>query len=223
MNNVLARASCSTRTTSETSMMRFLGKRLAEQELRARPRNDSRSGSCTMKLISRHRTEAVAWREYRRDHRLRADDGRPGIPPPRISQLEEWLTELTGYDAIGLQPNAGSQGELADRCVGGLIAAACRAGDHHRDTCLIPSSAHGTNAASASARWNEGCGSCSAETTGMSTLTTFEPKSLSTATISGGSSCVTDPSSSTGVYEHGIRGDHQCRSRSRRSGLHRRR
>ena len=64
-----------------------------------------------------------------------------------MRQLERWLAAITGYDAVSLQPNAGSQGELA-----GLLA--IRAfhrgrGDHRRDVCLIPSSAHGTNAASA--------------------------------------------------------------------------
>jgi glycine dehydrogenase len=103
-------------------------------------------GSCTMKLNSATEMEAVTWREFGGVHPF-APTTDVGGYLLLISQLEEWLTELTGYDTISLQPNAGSQGELA-----GLLAIRgyhLSRGDHHRDTCLIPSSAHGTNAASA--------------------------------------------------------------------------
>ncbi|GGF26983.1 aminomethyl-transferring glycine dehydrogenase [Subtercola lobariae] len=129
---------------SETSMMRYL-KRLADYDY-ALDRGMIPLGSCTMKLNAATEMEAVSWPEFAGLHPFapRADvEGYLTL----IDQLESWLTEVTGYDTVSLQPNAGSQGELA-----GLLAIRGyhhSRGDDGRTVCLIPSSAHGTNAASA--------------------------------------------------------------------------
>ncbi|MEO6200563.1 MAG: aminomethyl-transferring glycine dehydrogenase [Cryobacterium sp.] len=129
---------------SETSMMRYL-KRLADYDY-ALDRGMIPLGSCTMKLNAATEMEAVSWPEFGGIHPFapRADvEGYLAL----IHQLETWLTDVTGYDSVSLQPNAGSQGELA-----GLLAISGfhqANGDNQRTVCLIPSSAHGTNAASA--------------------------------------------------------------------------
>jgi len=129
---------------SETSMMRYL-KYLADKDY-ALDRGMIPLGSCTMKLNAATEMAAVTWPEFAGLHPFApaADtDGYLGM----ISQLEGWLAEVTGYDEVSLQPNAGSQGELA-----GLLAIRGyhrSRGDVDRIVCLIPSSAHGTNAASA--------------------------------------------------------------------------
>lgn len=129
---------------SETAMMRFL-KRLADRDY-ALDRGMIPLGSCTMKLNAATEMAAVSWPEFARVHPFApADDVRGYLA--LIDQLEGWLAEMTGYDAVSLQPNAGSQGELA-----GLLAIRGyhrSRGDEGRTVCLIPSSAHGTNAASA--------------------------------------------------------------------------
>ena len=129
---------------SETSMLRYL-RRLADADV-ALDRTMIPLGSCTMKLNATTEMEPITWPEFADLH--------PFAPIARtqgygllIADLERWLVEVTGYDAVSLQPNAGSQGEFA-----GLLAISAfhRAnGDSARDVCLIPSSAHGTNAASA--------------------------------------------------------------------------
>lgn len=129
---------------SETAMMRYL-KQLADRDY-ALDRGMIPLGSCTMKLNAATEMAAVSWPEFSRVHPFAPTDDVAGYLV-LIEQLESWLAEITGYDAVSLQPNAGSQGELA-----GLLAIR---GYHHsrgheqRDVCLIPSSAHGTNAASA--------------------------------------------------------------------------
>ncbi len=129
---------------SETDMMRYL-RRLADLDL-ALDRTMIPLGSCTMKLNAVAEMIPVTWPEFGRLHPFAPADQAAGYRQ-LVEELEAALVEITGYDAVSFQPNAGSQGELA-----GLLA--IRAyhrdrGDTARDVCLIPASAHGTNAASA--------------------------------------------------------------------------
>jgi glycine dehydrogenase len=129
---------------TETAMMRYL-RSLADKDL-ALDRTMIPLGSCTMKLNAAAEMEPITWPGFSRQHPFAPASDTPGLRR-LIADLHTWLTDLTGYDAISLQPNAGSQGEYA-----GLLAIAdyhAARGDTHRDVCLIPSSAHGTNAASA--------------------------------------------------------------------------
>ncbi len=129
---------------SETGMMRYL-RNLADKDL-ALDRTMIPLGSCTMKLNAVTEMEAVTWPEFSSLHPFAPADQSAGSRQ-LIAQLSDWLIAITGYDAVSLQPNAGSQGEFA-----GLLAIRNfhdSRGDHHRKICLIPSSAHGTNAASA--------------------------------------------------------------------------
>jgi len=129
---------------SETSMMRYL-RTLADRDL-ALDRTMIPLGSCTMKLNAATEMEAVTWPEFSSLHPFAPADQSKGSRL-LIQQLSKWLVEITGYDAVSLQPNAGSQGEFA-----GLLAIRNyhdSRGDFSRNVCLIPSSAHGTNAASA--------------------------------------------------------------------------
>jgi glycine dehydrogenase len=129
---------------SETSMLRYL-RTLADRDL-ALDRTMIPLGSCTMKLNATTEMEAVTWPEFASLHPFAPVEQTRGSRL-LIDQLSKWLVEITGYDAVSLQPNAGSQGEFA-----GLLAIRNyhdSRGDHGRNICLIPSSAHGTNAASA--------------------------------------------------------------------------
>jgi glycine dehydrogenase len=129
---------------SETAMMRYL-RNLADKDL-ALDRTMIPLGSCTMKLNAATEMEAVTWPEFASLHPFAPADQSQGIRK-LIQQLSDWLVAITGYDAVSLQPNAGSQGEFA-----GLLAIRNfhdSRGDQSRNICLIPSSAHGTNAASA--------------------------------------------------------------------------
>ncbi|MER7447015.1 aminomethyl-transferring glycine dehydrogenase, partial [Microbacterium sp. NPDC097977] len=129
---------------SETAMMRYL-KSLADRDY-ALDRGMIPLGSCTMKLNAATEMASITWPEFAGIHPF-APASDVGGYLDMITQLEAWLAEVTGYDAVSLQPNAGSQGELA-----GLLAIRgyhLANGDTQRTVCLIPSSAHGTNAASA--------------------------------------------------------------------------
>ncbi|MBC7591016.1 MAG: aminomethyl-transferring glycine dehydrogenase, partial [Salinibacterium sp.] len=129
---------------SETSMMRYL-KHLADYDY-ALDRGMIPLGSCTMKLNSATEMEAVTWPEFAGLHPFAPESDVEGYLQ-LIVQLQRWLADVTGYDSVSLQPNAGSQGELA-----GLLAIRGyhrSRGDGDRTVCLIPQSAHGTNAASA--------------------------------------------------------------------------
>jgi glycine dehydrogenase len=129
---------------SETSMMRYL-RTLADRDL-ALDRTMIPLGSCTMKLNAATEMEAVTWPEFSSLHPFAPAEQSAGSRQ-LIKELSDWLIEITGYDAVSLQPNAGSQGEFA-----GLLAIRNyhdSRGDQARKICLIPSSAHGTNAASA--------------------------------------------------------------------------
>jgi glycine dehydrogenase len=129
---------------SETAMLRYLRK-LSDYDY-ALDRGMIPLGSCTMKLNATTEMESVTWPEFADLHPFAPIEDAAGYVK-LIGQLERWLAEVTGYAKVSIQPNAGSQGELA-----GLLAIRGyhRAnGDEDRNVCLIPASAHGTNAASA--------------------------------------------------------------------------
>ena len=129
---------------SETAMLRYL-RRLSDFDI-ALDRSMIPLGSCTMKLNAAAEMEPISWPEFAGMHPL-APAAQAGGYLELIESLELRLARLTGYDAVSVQPNAGSQGELA-----GLLAIRgyhASRGEESRDVCLIPESAHGTNAASA--------------------------------------------------------------------------
>ena len=129
---------------SEHGMLRYL-RRMADRDL-ALDRSMIPLGSCTMKLNATTEMVPITWPEFAGIHPYAPVDQAAGYIE-LISELADYLAAITGYDTVSLQPNAGSQGELS-----GLLAIAAyhrSRGEGHRDVCLIPASAHGTNAASA--------------------------------------------------------------------------
>ncbi|MDO9143663.1 aminomethyl-transferring glycine dehydrogenase [Rhodoferax sp.] len=129
---------------SETGMLRYI-RRLSDFDL-ALDRTMIPLGSCTMKLNATSEMIPITWPEFANIHPYCPDDQRAGYAE-MDEQLRAWLCEATGYAGISLQPNAGSQGEYAGMmAIRGYHEAR---GEGHRNICLIPSSAHGTNPASA--------------------------------------------------------------------------
>jgi len=129
---------------SETAMLRYL-RRLSDRDY-ALDRGMTPLGSCTMKLNATTEMEPVSWPEFSGLHPFAPTTQTEGIRSV-VKDLQAWLCEITGYDAVTLQPNAGSQGEFT-----GLLAIRAyheARGESSRNICLIPASAHGTNAASA--------------------------------------------------------------------------
>jgi len=129
---------------TETEMLRYL-KKLESRDL-SLTTSMIPLGSCTMKLNATAEMFPISWPEISKLHPFAPGEQTAGYMEI-CSQLEEWLAEITGFDAVSLQPNAGSQGEYA-----GLLAIReyhASRGEAHRNVCLIPTSAHGTNPASA--------------------------------------------------------------------------
>ncbi|OZM70102.1 glycine dehydrogenase (aminomethyl-transferring) [Amycolatopsis antarctica] len=181
---------------SETAMLRYL-RGLSDQDY-ALDRGMIPLGSCTMKLNATTEMEPISWPEFAGLHPFAPASDAEGYGE-LVDQLCGWLAEVTGYDSVSLQPNAGSQGELA-----GLLA--IRAyhrgrGDTGRDVCLIPSSAHGTNAASAVlAGMRVVVVACNTE----GNIDTADLKSKVDAHADSLAAIMVTYPSTHGVYEHGI-------------------
>ena len=176
-------------------------------------------GSCTMKLNATAEMMPVTWPEFGRLHPFAPREQAAGLPE-LFQQLERWLAEITGFAAVSLQPNAGSQGEYAGLLV--IRAYHAARGEAHRDVCLIPTSAHGTNPASAVMAGLKVVVGGLRRAAATSTSPTSRAKAAAARATTSAALMVTYPSTH-GVFEEAIQRDLRDRPRARRPGLHGRR
>jgi glycine dehydrogenase len=182
---------------SEHEMLRYL-RRLADRDL-ALDRSMIPLGSCTMKLNATTEMIPISWPEFGGIHPYAPDEQTFGYQA-LVDDLTESLCKITGYDAVSLQPNAGAQGEFA-----GLLAIRAyhkSRGEETRDICLIPSSAHGTNAASAAMAGMKVV-VVATDSAGNVDLVDLEEKAASNADRLA-AAMITYPSTH-GVFEEGVR------------------
>ena len=177
-------------------------------------------GSCTMKLNATSEMIPVTWPEFGRLHPFAPAEQTARLPASCSSELEAWLAEITGFAAVSLQPNAGSQGEYAGLLVDPR-ATTSRAARRHRNVCLIPTRAHGTNPASAVMAGMQGRRRRVRRATATSTSPTSQPRPTQHADDLA-ALMVTYPSTH-GVFEEAHPRDLRDRPRARRAGLHGRR
>jgi glycine dehydrogenase len=181
---------------SETQMLRYLRK-LSDRDY-ALDRGMIPLGSCTMKLNATAEMEPISYPGFADLHPFVPAEDAAGFIE-LIETLESWLATVTGYAGVSIQPNAGSQGELA-----GLLAISAyhrSQGDDHRDVCLIPSSAHGTNAASAVMA---GMRVVVVKATELGEVDLDDLKSKCTEHADDLAAIMVTYPSTHGVYEHGI-------------------